>query len=95
MPEQLDLTAPIVPASRVSYVVTRLTLDWPAAAIQIWLKGSDGAEVFAEYAGPQATTLLVAFNKVNLATKSLQRRVLEQLVTDGKLPAGTVTGAPA
>jgi hypothetical protein len=95
MAETLDLTTPIVPPSRASYTVKRLNLDWPNAAIQIWLIGSDGIEVYAEYIGAQATTLLIAFNKVNLSVKSLQRRVLEQLVTDGKLPAGTVTGAPA
>jgi hypothetical protein len=95
MAEQLDLTAAIVPASRTNYTVVRMVLDWPAAAIQIWLHGSDGAEVFAEYTGAAATTLLIAFNKVNLSVKSLQRRVLEQLVTDGKLPAGSVSGAPA
>ena len=41
-----------------------------------------------------ATTLLRALNTVNLSTTSLQKRVIQRLVTDGKLPAGAVTGAP-
>lgn len=95
MAEALTLTAAIVPPSRTTYTVTRIMLDWPAAAIQIWLVGSDGVEVFADYTGATATALLVSFNKIDLSVKSLQRRVLERLVTDNKLPSGNVTGTPA
>jgi hypothetical protein len=95
LPEQVDLAVPIVPASRTSYTLKRLHLDWAAGVIQIYLTGSDGVEVFAEYTGAPALAILVAFNKVDLTVKSLQRRVLERLVADGKLPGGAVSGAPA
>jgi len=95
MAEQLDLATPIAAPSRTTYSVQRIVLDWPAAAIQVWVKGSDTVEVFAEWTGAPATALMIALNKANLSTSSLQKRVLQQLVTDGKLPAGTVSGAPA
>lgn len=93
MAEQLDLTAAIV-ATRTTYTVGFLTLDFPNAVIQAGLKGSDGAAVTVEWTGAPATTLMIALNKANLTTISLQKRVLQQAVTDGKLPAGTVSGTP-
>jgi len=93
MPEQLDLTAPIV-ATRTTYSVTTLVLDFPLAVIRAGLVGSDGITVNVEWTGAAATTLMIALNKANLSTTSLQKRVLQQAVTDGKLPAGTVSGTP-
>jgi len=95
MAEQLDLATPIIPPSRTTYAVIRLMLDYENAVIQIALRGSDGAEVQVEYLGTPATALMTTLNKINLSTKSLQRRILEQLVTDGKMAAGTVSGTPA
>jgi len=53
------------------------------------------------YGGPAGTdadrtkahNLMVALNKANLTIKSLQKRILEQLTTDGLL-LGTVNGTP-
>lgn len=95
MAETLTLTAPIVPPTRTTYAIKRLVLDVSAAVIQAYLGGSDGVEVLVEWSGAQATTLLTALNSANLSVKSLQRRVLEQAVTDGKLTAGTVSGTPS
>jgi len=94
MAEQLDLTAPIVPPSRTTYTVQALSLNWPQAVIQATLLGSDGVLLVVGWEGAAATTLMVALNKANLSTSSLQKRVLQQAVTDGKLPAGTVSGTP-
>lgn len=91
MAEQLDLTVPIV-ATRTTYVAQVLVLDFPNAVIKAGLLGSDGVTVTVEWTGAQATTLMVALNKANLSVTSLQKRVLQQAVTDGKLPAGTVSG---
>lgn len=94
MPEQLDLTAPIVPPSRTTYAIRRITLDWNAQVIQVVLGGSDGVEVLAEYTGPTASTLMMTLNTANLSTISLNKRILNKLVLDGKLPSGTVSGTP-
>jgi hypothetical protein len=95
MAELLTLTAPLVPPTRTTYKINRLVLDVVASVIQAYLGGSDGVEVLAEWTGAPAAALLTALNSANLSVKSLQRRVLEQAVTDGKLTAGTVSGTPS
>jgi hypothetical protein len=95
MAEQLDLATPIAPPQRTTYRISRVVLDWDAQVIQITLVGSDGLEVRAEYTGAIAVGLMTVLNTTNLATLSLQKRILQKLVTDGKLPAGTVSGTPA
>lgn len=94
MSEQLDLTAAIVPPSRTTYAIQQLILDWAAQVIQVVLKGSDGFEIRVEYTGATAISLMLTLNTANLTTISLNKRVLQKLVTDGKLPAGTVSGTP-
>lgn len=89
--ESLTLTAP---QSVPSYQVLKLTLNWGGASITVTVKDPLGNEIRASYAGAAATTLMTQLNKANLSTQSLHSRILSQLVTDGKLPAGTVTGAP-
>lgn len=91
MAEQLTLTIPIV-ATRTTLSLQTLVLDFPNAVIRAGLTGSDGNDVTVEWTGAAATTLMIALNKANLSTTSLQKRVLQQAVTDGKLTAGTVTG---
>ncbi len=95
MSEQLDLTAPIVPPSRTTYAIKSLVLDWNAQVIQVRLMGSDGVEVLAEYGGTTAVSLMTVLNTANLSILSLHKRILQKLVTDGKLPAGTVSGTPS
>lgn len=90
--EALTLTAPI---SVTSYQIKKILFDLEHAIISIILFDStNNQRVNAEYAGPTATTLMNQLNTVNLSTTSLHRRILERLVADGKLPAGTVTGTP-
>ena len=91
MAELITLTSPLPALS--TYTVVELNLNWDAASIQIGLKGTNGERTHYSYSGATATTLMVALNKANLSIKSLQRRVIEQLVTDGKL-AGTISGSP-
>lgn len=93
MAEVLDLTVPIVVPSITSYRVVRLTFDWEAAVISIGLRGPNGEFRDFAYNGEIATTLMIALNKANLSTQSLQRRVLARLVNDGLL-AGTISGSP-
>jgi hypothetical protein len=89
--ESLTLT---VPQSVTSYRVLKLVLDWSEARIKVELADQAGVVIRAEYGGAEATALMVSLNKANLSTNSLHKRILQQLATDGKLPAGTVTGAP-
>src|SRR6185436_20079253 len=97
--EQLDLTSPQAYAVRVestvettSYRVASLLLDWDKALIVVTLVDSRGVIIIANYKGAPATSLMIGLNKANLSSNSLHKRVLNQLATDGKLPAGTVSG---
>jgi len=94
MAEKLDLTSAITAPSVTDYRVSRLLLDWDGARIAVGLKGPNGELRTEGYTGAAATNLMVTLNKANLSTTSLHKRVLNQLVADGKLPAGTVSGTP-
>lgn len=94
MAEQLDLTTPIAKPSVAAYTIASLFLDWLGSRIVISIIGSDGTGFVAEYSGAAAVTLMTALNSANLSVKSLYRRILEKLVLDGKLPAGSVSGTP-
>jgi hypothetical protein len=89
--EALTLTTPI---SVASYTIQLLSLDWQNARINVFLVDQTGIHSNYQYDGAPATALMVSLNKANLTISSLQKRVLQQLVTDGKLSAGTVTGTP-
>ena len=89
--EALTLTTPI---SISSYTIQYILFDWEHAKIIVVLKDQTGIESKYQYDGAPATALMVALNKANLSTSSLHKRVLQQLVADGKLTGGTVTGTP-
>lgn len=96
MAEQIDLTTPYdpTPVTAAKFLIARLDLNWRAASIVIEVFDStSGLSRTFTYEGATATSLMVSLNKANLSTKSLQKRVLEQLVSDGKL-AGTISGTP-
>ena len=91
--EQLDLTTPVVPPSITHWRVALLRMDWDGAQIQIGLTWPTGESLGFVYSGQTATDLMVALNTANLSIKSLHKRVLERLVSDGKL-LGTISGTP-
>lgn len=93
MTEQLDLTTPVTTPNLATYRVDELHLKWSAERIDIRLLGTNGESRWESYSGPAARTLMTALNKANLTTNSLRKRILNQLVTDGKL-AGSVSGTP-
>lgn len=95
MAEQLDLSVAITPPSRTFYRVTALSLNWPAQNVGVTVEGSDGVGLSFGYVANEAVALMTALNTANLSVKSLQKRVIEKLQADGKLPAGSVTGTPA
>lgn len=55
---------------------------------------SGGRLLECSYEDPDAEIMIVALNKANLTTISLERRLLQRCQMDGKLGAGTVTGTP-
>lgn len=93
MAELITLTAPVVPPSVTDYRVTGLILNFGGQKLSVELTGTNGERLTHNYVGSTAVTLMVSLNKANLATKSLQRRILERLVADGVL-AGTISGSP-
>jgi hypothetical protein len=90
----MELLTLTTPTPVTTYRVTALELHWTRAYIRVQLISSLGVAFKAEYTGTEATNLMVGLNKANLSTNSLHKRILERLATDGKLPAGTVTGSP-
>jgi hypothetical protein len=91
MSEELILTTPV---SVTGYRVKRLVFNWEEASITVIVSDTNNVRRVGRYDGPIATTLMNQLNTVNLTTNSLHKRILERLVTDGKLPPGTVTGTP-
>lgn len=91
--EQVDLTSPVQPPATTHYVISRLTLDWDAACIDIVLRDNTGGTQTHTYSGEEATNLMRTLNTANLTSNSLHKRTLAKLIADGKL-AGTITGTP-
>lgn len=95
MAETVTLTSPEVTPqiTTTDYRVAYLQMDWDRASIVIHLRGTNSERKEIRYDGPEASSLMVALNKANLSIKSLQRRILERIVADGKI-VGAVTGVP-
>lgn len=90
--ERVNLTAPETKPSNTAYHIARLTLDWDGARIDIVLVGVNGEQNTITYNAVAATNLMIALNKANLTTRSLNQRIFDKLIADGFL-AGTVAGA--
>ena len=93
MAEQIDLAQPQNAPVSTSFQVIELVLNWKGKYIRITLESNIGNVQHFEYDTDKATQLMTALNKANLSTKSLHKRILEQLVADGKL-SGAVSGVP-
>jgi len=100
MPEEILLSAPVqASAGATRFRIAWLGFQWDLALITIrfreWTGSAFGPrEITATYEGAQAITLMTQLNKVDLSVKSLHTRVMEKLALDGKLPTGTISGAP-
>jgi len=91
--EQLNLTTPETKPTNTRYRIERLTIDWTARLLHITLVGLNGETKSYSYSGNIAETFIRILNKTDLSVKSLQRRILEWLVTDGILD-GVIAGTP-
>ena len=97
--EQLVLTTPTT-ATTTQYAVRGLVLSRNPTAIdesfvRVTVEDNFGVKSAHEYSGAEAAALLTQLNTMNFSTVSLQKRLLQKLVADGKLPPGTVTGTPS
>lgn len=106
--EQVTLAAPAqgVPATP-RYLVQELTLrigmklladnsvapDPATSQIRVRLIGDYGHVKDDEWSGQEAHDDIVALNKANLSTASLQKRIMQRLVQRGTI-AGNITGNP-
>jgi hypothetical protein len=99
--EELALTEPVVipgiTKSKFRIVSTTFGVeggpDDPPAIVMINLRDNNNIPHSHAYTGQEAADFIKFVNTGNFTTKSLNKRILEKLSTDGVLP-GTVTGAP-
>lgn len=99
-PSVTDYQIAVVTLNRAQWIVSvalapntggdRLLCTWSTTGGLQGLRCENG---FVNAAAPTGQTLLIALNRANLSVTSLDRRIYNQLVTDGAL-AGSVTGAP-
>jgi len=106
MAEELILTDPIVtaPVSTEKYRVVVMHLDLEIETViatppqkglvQIRLLDNHGVASSYEYLGDPAVQMMKWMNTANFSVNSMQKRVLQKLTQDGKLPPGEVTGTP-
>ena len=95
--EEIALSTPTTPSPITSWKVVRIVLQTePDALIQIKVVGSNGTFKDYEYntINDDPLTKIKVLNKANLSTKSLERRILEQLQSDFPGLNGTITGTP-
>lgn len=94
MAEKIDLTTPYKPDPReaTDFTVAMLVLDRFGQGVHITLR-KNGVSAEFSYNGDEAMDIMRALNKANLSIKSLDRRILEKLIADGKI-VGTISGSP-
>ena len=96
--EQVDLTSPFDPDTRTTSIFTVKELHLfrgdtdENALIQIGLEGNDIKASFT-IDGTDAATLMKTLNKADLTTNTLNKRVLNYLISQGII-SGTVSGNP-
>jgi hypothetical protein len=74
--------------------------DRPAGILVIFREADAGGFIAGgkswecRYEGDEADQLIVALNKVNLSTTSLEKRLMQRCQVDVKLPPGSIGGTP-
>lgn len=94
MPEKFTLSSP---QSITDFDIVRFDQQWRDQRIVVEFSDNTGKIITAIWEGTQARNLMIALNKANLSTgpsASLRSRIFQQAATDGKLPAGSITGTP-
>lgn len=62
--------------------------------VNVKVKDNNGGYTYCQYIGQEAHNMIKWLNTANFTTNSMQKRVLQKLMADGKLPLGTVQGTP-
>lgn len=91
--ESLNLDTPQV-TSVTGYSVRTVVMSLDGPMIRVTVMDNQGRKTAHEYVDDEALALIVALNKADLSTVSLQKRILQRLVADGRLPSGTIVGSP-
>lgn len=86
-------------SSTVTIQVVGVNMDFVNNTITILIRPSAGGEVTQVVYGPSTTptgqAIMSGINTCsNCGTVSVHRRLMQQLQTDGKLPAGSYSGTP-
>jgi hypothetical protein len=95
--ERLDLTTPETKPTNPTYTISLVTFDWERGTVIATLKGTNGELLTKVYTGSTAPTgisLMIALNKSNNSTTSLQKRIFLQLQADIPALAGAINGTP-
>lgn len=95
MAESLDLTTPVAGPSVTSYKIAGIVLQrFPRPLVRVRVLDNLNQESEFVYEGDTALTLLNQLNTMNFMNMSLEKRILQKLVSDGYIAAATVTGTP-
>ena len=104
MAEELVLTDPIVkPAETTSrFKIMSILFDrilrpvpsQPAGFVSVTVEDETGKRLVCTYEGQAALDYIKFANTANFSVNSMQKRTLQKLSADGKLPPGNVEGAP-
>lgn len=95
MAEQVDLTTAI---TNTLWKVGGLNINTgqhtaSQASLSVTLYGANGEIKTHGFTGLQAWNLIKQLNTANLTVTSLEKRILNKLITDGVI-AGTISGLP-
>lgn len=92
--EELELTNPqIIPARTTTrYKLVHFAIWDEPPQVVVHVRGSNDELVVEREEGPAARTLIANLNTANLATKSLNRRLLEWVAGRRADLSGTVSG---
>lgn len=109
MAEDYELTDPIVVPEIVTtkYKVRAMNLDFEAVIagtptnptpqvgqITIRLRDNNEQILVCTYVGQEAIDMMKWMNTANFTVNSMQKRILQKLEQDGKIPSGDITGTP-
>lgn len=107
--ERATLTTPVVLGSVTDYQVTGVYINTPKTigtpsgdwVLNISYTDNKDNNLTDNHVGVVSATnpngadvLVKALNKADLSIKSLNRRALEHLVSEGKIPASAINGTP-
>lgn len=101
--ERATLTTPVLPAEITGYSIAEVRIArYPNWLLEIVYQNNTGQVlkdthmgVFEATGNPTGADVLVkSLNKANLSTQSLERRALQHLIDEKKIPASSITGTP-